>query len=71
MRSEQIVPWIAGQYQLNNGTAMEVAVQVRLVEHAGLAEAELAAAHTWASHSAGAAKIVEKPYPAGRDFVLP
>lgn len=46
MRSEQIVPWIAGQYQLNNGTAMEVAVQVRLVEHAGLAEAELAAAHT-------------------------
>jgi GGDEF domain-containing protein len=46
MRGEQIVRWIAGQYQLDDGTAMEVTVQVRLVDHAGLAEAELAAAHT-------------------------
>jgi GGDEF domain-containing protein len=46
MRGEQILPWIAGPYQLDDGTAMEVAAQVWLVDHAGMVEAELAAAHT-------------------------
>jgi GGDEF domain-containing protein len=43
MRGEQIVPWIAGQYQLDNGAVMEVTVQVQPVGDAHLTEPELAA----------------------------
>jgi GGDEF domain-containing protein len=43
-RGEQILPWVAGRYQLDNGTAMQVPVEVRLLSETRLAEMELAQA---------------------------
>jgi GGDEF domain-containing protein len=42
-RGEQILPWIAGRYQLEGGAVVEAAVEARLIDEARLAEAELAA----------------------------
>jgi GGDEF domain-containing protein len=40
-RSGQIVPWIGGQYVLEGGGALEVAVDVRMVDVATLSETEM------------------------------
>lgn len=39
-RSAQIVPWIAGQYLLDGGGTLDLAVEARLVETAAIAEPE-------------------------------
>jgi hypothetical protein len=40
-RSGQIVPWISGQYVLNGGGMLDLAVEARLVDVAALAEPEV------------------------------
>jgi GGDEF domain-containing protein len=42
-RGEQILPWIAGRYQLEGGAVVEAAVEARLIDEARLSEAEVAA----------------------------
>jgi GGDEF domain-containing protein len=43
LRGEQILPWIAGRYQLDSGAVAEATVEARLIDEAHLAEIELAA----------------------------
>ncbi len=43
LRGEQILPWIAGRYQMDSGAVAEATVEACLIDEAHLAEIELAA----------------------------